>query len=150
MGSSLRHVIDAHAPMRPAQAIGIALQILEPLVGLHAQGRAHGGVWPDKIRLLRDRAELDAPAGARADPRGDVFAVGCILYELLTRVPPEAAPAPPSSRTPSRLSARLDAAVMRAVDPSPSLRFANAGELLHELRVCLVDALGAAARARET
>ena len=137
--------------MRPAQAIGIAIQILEALAIARAAGRAHGEISPETVLLAQGRVELLAPAqrGPGSSERDDVFSVACLLYEMLTRITPEPGAPPPSSRTPTVIGPRLETAVMRALDPAPDARFARASEMLHELRVCLVDALGTAARAHK-
>lgn len=66
-----------------------------------------------------------------ADPRGDLFALGAIAYELLTGravtvVGPE--PAPPPSRW-ARVPAALDAIVLRALAADPAERWSSAVEL---------------------
>src|SRR5690606_8391229 len=79
------------------------------------------------------------------DPRSDIYAMGCIAYELLTGEPPftgavhevmhahaMAEPIPPSKRTPSVPSA-LDDVILRCLAKRPEDRYQSAGELLEEL-----------------
>ena len=80
-------------------------------------------------------------SGEEADARTDVYALGCILYEMLTGEKPFAAPsgevviarrltvppAPPSLLRPD-LPAALDAAVLKALALAPADRFQTATE----------------------
>jgi len=82
-----------------------------------------------------------------ADARADVYAAGVLLYELLTGSKPHAgetpiqvaykhvhADVPPPSRSVPGLPAYVDALVARATARDRSLRPADAGVLLHQLR----------------
>ena len=84
--------------------------------------------------------------GQAVSPRSDLYAIGIMLYELLTGTVPfegdsvvaialrhlSKPPRPPSSFVPS-ISPSLDAIVMRALEKSPERRFANADEFLTAL-----------------
>jgi hypothetical protein len=145
MGESatLRALIDAEAPMRPARAVELALQILATLEELHASGRVHGDVCAERVMLRNGHAALLPPAReTRSSERGrDIHGAGAILYELLTRAKPHEG-TPVSLRTPAVLPARLDEVVARAIDVSHAERFESARPFAQELRVCLLDALG--------
>ena len=65
------------------------------------------------------------------DQRADIFAVGVLLYELLTGKVPSDPWRPPS--TLSKCSTELDAIVRRATHPSPSMRYGDAEELAKQL-----------------
>jgi serine/threonine-protein kinase len=93
--------------------------------------------------------------GKDLDRRSDVYAVGVILYEMLTgKLPFEAQtpmemvrkhltekPQPPSERRPDRVvSPDLEALVMRALEVDRELRPASAEEMRSELLACIVSA----------
>ena len=82
--------------------------------------------------------------GERLTPASDLYAVGIVLYEMLTGQPPFLAgdiayhhlytpPAPPG------LSTDLDALMLRCLEKEPGKRFQSAEEFGHTLHVCLKD-----------
>jgi serine/threonine protein kinase len=87
--------------------------------------------------------------GGSLDGRADLYALGVVLYEMLTGQPPFTAkttylvlrqhlgalPKPPSSRVGAgTFPAELDAAVIRALNKNPDARFASAAEMGATLR----------------
>jgi len=117
---------------------------------------------PDKKPDVKERAmhgfaifgtpEYMAPeqvAGERVDARTDVYALGCVLYEMLTgAVAFEGSssvvvmgkqlrdtPAPPRARVPTAAIPRaLEAVVMRAIAKKPEERFASAAAMRDALQ----------------
>jgi serine/threonine-protein kinase len=85
--------------------------------------------------------------GRRGDPRTDIYAVGLLLYEMLTcNLPWEGAnsrallraktndePRPPSYYVPD-FDPSLDAIIMKAIERDPRNRYATAEDLLKDLR----------------
>jgi serine/threonine protein kinase/tetratricopeptide (TPR) repeat protein len=82
------------------------------------------------------------------DARSDVFSLGVVLYEMLTRRRPFSAAGfvatseqilhttpPPIREYNPNVSAALEGVVMKALSKSPEQRQANGGELLRELRL---------------
>ena len=84
--------------------------------------------------------------GEPVDARSDVYSTGCLLYELLTGVPPfrgdsvvalayqhvREDPRPPSDLDPD-LSPDIDAVVLKALAKNPGNRYENAGEMRADL-----------------
>ncbi len=90
--------------------------------------------------------------GEQVDARSDVYSTGCLLYELVTGVPPfqgdspvavayqhvRENPAMPSSRVPG-LPRALDSIVMKALAKNPLNRYQSAGEMRSDLQRALAN-----------
>ncbi len=175
-GPDLKQVIRRRAPLPPLTAIDYAQQILAALGAAHRRDLVHRDVKPQNVMVAEDGhlKVTDfgiARAGAEADmteagsvigtaqylspeqARGgevtsasDCYAVGIVLYEMLTgRVPfdggPPVAvamkqvsdpPQPPSEIEPS-IPAVLEDVVLRALAKRPSERYRTAPELSRAL-----------------
>ncbi|HYF08398.1 MAG TPA: serine/threonine-protein kinase [Acetobacteraceae bacterium] len=161
---SLRDWLERHGRLEPAEAIRCARQMLAALAHVHDQGAVHGNLAPSRVLLdaagnpwITDFPERDllessggamvitaayaAPArieGGAADAAGDLWAVGVILYEMLTGERPfggtsfgtirrkvlTATPLPPSHLAP--LPAAFDTLLARALARDPAARFPDA------------------------
>ncbi len=182
-GKSLAQVLKSEEPIAIEEARQIGIQICKALDFAHAKGVIHRDIKPGNILLTDDLktvkvtdfgiARLDglavtqadrllgtpqymSPEQCKGDPldgRSDLFAVGVLLYELLTRTRPfpgESIPAvmqnivsgdpvPPSVRAPG-IPQWLSDAVMRALAKDRSRRFASGQMMVEALSVPESDA----------
>src|SRR3954468_7036673 len=90
--------------------------------------------------------------GESVDPRSDVYSTGCLLYELVTGVPPFQGDSPvavayqhvrenpvvPSARNPE-LPRVLDSIVMKSLAKNQQNRYQTAGEMQADLQRALAD-----------
>ena len=94
-----------------------------------------------EMGLTRTGARLGTPRymapeqlnGVTADHRVDVYALGVVLYEMLTAQLPVGHFDPPSEKIPA-LTPRLDEVVLRALNAEPERRFASMIEVKERLR----------------
>ncbi len=117
------------------------------------QDHIHAGTGtPDSVSGTPEYMAPELVRGERPSPATDLYAVGVILYELLTRRSPfgggspdevlmrqlEEHAVPPSQCRPDRaLPAVLDAIVLRALDKDPWARFAGADDFARALTAAL-------------
>ncbi|MEU8920681.1 protein kinase [Kitasatospora sp. NPDC048545] len=176
-GRSLAAVLAQQPTLPVERAVGIAAAVCEALAVAHAAGLVHRDIKPGNIMITDDggvkvvdfgiaragsssnltqtasvlgTAAYLSPEQATAsalDGRTDLYAVGCVLTEMLTGATPFTAespvaiafkhvseqPVPPSARRPG-LPPALDATVLRLLAKDPAGRPADAsaarGELL--------------------
>jgi serine/threonine-protein kinase len=90
--------------------------------------------------------------GEAVDPRSDVYSTGCLLYELVTGVPPFQGDSPvavayqhvrenpvtPSARNPE-LPRAVDSIVMKALAKNPLNRYQSAGDMRADLQRALAN-----------
>lgn len=158
------------AVVAPQHAARIALQLLS---ALDACGIVHGDVRPANVFIVEDQVKLsdfvvylttidrtrtttgfgpwhplpyvspERLAGADADARGDVYAVGACLFEMLTgkRAFPEPAvialAAAILQRVPDSVPGVLSEVVARALAKDPDERYASPREMADAIRACV-------------
>jgi beta-lactam-binding protein with PASTA domain len=175
-GRSLKTVVREQGALDPATAIDIVTQILRAARFAHKRGVIHRDLKPHNVIIdeegrarvtdfgiakagasdmtltgsIMGTAQYLSPEQAQGHPvsaRSDLYAVGIILYELLTGSVPfdgetavaiafkqvSAQPRPPSELRPGLPSA-LDAVVLRALAKDPEQRFADAEEFIAALQ----------------
>ncbi len=102
---------------------GLARSVSEPAARLTLTGLAVGTV---------DYMAPEQFAGAEPDARTDVYALGALLYEMLTGAPPRGNFDPPRARG-RAVSVALNQAVLKALRADTGQRFASMGEFLSAL-----------------
>ncbi|HLT35866.1 MAG TPA: protein kinase, partial [Enhygromyxa sp.] len=165
-------------PMTLERALPILRQCCKALAAIHERGMAHRDVKPQNVLIQREDGRADAVRvvdfgiaakfcsqpriagtamymapeqirGVSFDGRLDIYALGCVAYELLTGNPPfEGTSAadvvqrhlndsvvPPSSRLPM-LPPILDEILQTCLAKEPSERYAS----MHELEAALCEA----------
>jgi serine/threonine-protein kinase len=161
-GENLRTILD-RGPLSVARALRIADGIACGLAHAHLQGLVHGDLKPSNVIVL-DTGEVKitdfgigqlgqaalSPEQARGEPadfRSDVFALGTLLYEMLTGRRPFAgdspkevtenilhAEPPPPSEVNRRVPRALDAIVASMLAKAQADRMAGIPVLLRELQ----------------
>lgn len=171
-GRTLRDMLAAHERLAPAQAAAVIDQVLAGLEAAHASGLVHRDVKPENILVtlsgevkvtdfgiatlaegahtsanMVGTASYVAPEqirGETVDGRADLYATGCVLYELLCGAPPfegnaayvldrhvNADVPPPSIEVLE--AAPFDGVVSKATRRDPAARYATAAGMRADL-----------------
>jgi tRNA A-37 threonylcarbamoyl transferase component Bud32 len=180
-GETLAERIRREGPLRADEAVAIGVDVARALAAAHERGVIHRDVKPANVMLTREGAvkvvdfgiahaagsdtltgrgvvlgstaylSPEQASGDRVDARSDVYAFGCVLYEMLTGQVPFRAdtpvatmyrhvnedPPPPSSVRP--VPPALEAIVMRCLAKDTRKRFASAEDLEGALRWAPLD-----------
>jgi serine/threonine-protein kinase len=174
-GRSLDAIVREEAPLTPERAIEITEQVLRAARFAHKRGVVHRDLKPHNVIVddegrvkvtdfgiaragaseitqtgsIMGTARYLSPEQAQGEaigPRSDLYAIGILLYELLTGTVPfegesvvaialrhlSEPPRPPSTLV-SSISPNLDAIVLRALAKDPANRFADADDFLAAL-----------------
>ncbi len=150
-GVNLRDLLR-DGKLEPKQALAIVPPICEALQFAHDKGIVHRDIKPENLLLDRDGrikiadfgiaslmgADGDAAgtppymapeqsgASSEVDSRADIYALGAVLYEMLTGERPTKDLVAPSKKV--HIDVRLDEMVLRALEKSPELRYQTADE----------------------
>ena len=174
-GASLRERLEREGPLPVGDAVRIGREVAEALDHAHRAGVIHRDIKPDNIMLADGVAVVadfgiaravesgkltdtgmalgtptymspeQATASPNIDGRADVYALGCVLYEMLTGSPPftgstgqavmarHATDAVPPIHTVRPVPVALEAAVTKALAKLPADRWATGKQLADAL-----------------
>jgi DNA-binding beta-propeller fold protein YncE len=159
-GGDLRRLLDHEGPLPPERATELLGQVAGALDAAHAAGIVHRDLKPHNVLVEGDRAFLsdfglakaldESGAGGGASvvgtaqymspeqwrggvvgPPADIYALGCVLFESVTGIPPYARA---ESDTEPEIPEGLAEVIERAVAPEPADRFHSAGALINAAR----------------
>ncbi|MEB3223033.1 MAG: HD domain-containing phosphohydrolase [Candidatus Sericytochromatia bacterium] len=180
--------LDELLPFTEEDAVSVLRQLCLALGTVHRQGFVHGDLKPENIRLRADgvlklmdfgladvagnahgtiRGTLaymapEVAKGGRIDQRSDIYALGAVMYHLLTGAPPfQGATAVDVLRAHTRekparmtgakapISEQMQAMVAKMLEKEPIARYQSVRDVLAELGVETGEALQAALLASE-
>lgn len=181
-GDNLKTIIKKNEYLSPDDSVRIAIQVCEALEHAHENNIVHRDVKPHNILITAEgRAKLtdfgiameatsgtitrtdaimgsvhylspEQARGETATTRSDIYAVGILLYEMLTGEQPYSGDTPiavvlkhiqdtplPVNEVNPDVPGELAAVVMRAMEKKPENRYQSAMELARYLQISIED-----------
>ncbi|NIN70703.1 MAG: protein kinase [Gemmatimonadetes bacterium] len=175
-GTDLGEVLGVSGSLSPSRAVRYVLQVCEGLTYAHAREIVHRDIKPANLLITPDDnikivdfgiaklvgsqitgtgVSLGTPlymapeqvAGKPVDHRADIFAVGGVLYTLISGHSPFEAPTlggichkietetpTPLSKLGIEIHSRLEAIILRALEKNPDDRYQSSTEMTADLR----------------
>ncbi len=175
-GESLRQYLERTGPLSDEEATDLMVPILSGLACAHDKGIVHGDLSPGNILLNSSGTPRITDFGISAvlsrnaqqereiwgspqymspehfsaqpiTPRSDIFAIGMILYQMLTGKPAYSGsdsytvmykianqPIVPPSQMRDTIASQLESIILRALQKDPKARYADANDMLADLR----------------
>ncbi len=155
---TLEKAIASAVRFSASNALDVVEHLLEGVCGLHGAGVVHRDIKPTNILsvngewklgdiglLAEERTEMTAvgtpdfiPPWGPIDRRADLYAMGRVLYCMVTGLPARSFPTLPDELLiPERQyeTKLLNGLIVRACDPDPDQRFQTTEEFISEVRV---------------
>jgi serine/threonine-protein kinase len=155
-GQALASLVSGQA-LNPRKAVEYAAQMADALAFGHAHGIPHGALHPDHI-VITPKGSAKIPQfglaawtnpSATSDEAGDLWALGLVLYQMLTGKQPQPGwPAPAPTSINRSLPREVDPIVGRLLAMDLKDRYTSAATVAAELRE-LATRLEARARTAE-
>jgi eukaryotic-like serine/threonine-protein kinase len=150
-GSNLAESLRAGQRMSVQQCHNLGRALAQVLQFVHARGMVHGSIQPSNVMVVSGVVKLAdlglgrlyraaTPANGyrapenRLDVAGDIYALGALLYHVVTGVEPKrGGPVHRPGQLAPGVPDRFDRFIMRCLDPRPDARFSAADEVLQAL-----------------